>query len=222
MSPSASGPVAGDAVHDHVVDAGADHRRVAVVAEEVRLRAPPGQHLAPDRVELGQRDARAQRRPGCARASRPRPGRPAAWCGSRLGGAAAHRCCPPRAARCPAARLDCGAVVDGRNRRSVTSSVVPSPSITSSRPRSPYQAMSGRRLGLVLGQALLDGGRRVVVALHDVAAAVVAHPAVLGRRVDASSWPRSRRTPAGRPAAASTTSLATSRSIDHVERAGRR
>src|SRR5262245_30339266 len=38
-----------------------------------------------------------------------------------------------------------------------------------------------RGLVLVLGQAPLDGGRLVVLALDHVAAAVVAHPAVLGR-----------------------------------------
>ncbi len=45
-------PRAGDAVDDHLVRRRADHRRVAVVAEEVRRRAPAVEHVAPDLVEL--------------------------------------------------------------------------------------------------------------------------------------------------------------------------
>ena len=40
MSPSSSTPVAGDAVHDHLVGRRADHGGEAVIAEEVRLGAP--------------------------------------------------------------------------------------------------------------------------------------------------------------------------------------
>ena len=42
MSPSRRRSVVGDAVHDHVVRRGADHRREAVVAEEVRAWRPGG------------------------------------------------------------------------------------------------------------------------------------------------------------------------------------
>jgi hypothetical protein len=51
----------GDAVHHHVVAAGADHGRVAVVAEEVRPGAPAGQHLAADPVQVEERHPGAQR-----------------------------------------------------------------------------------------------------------------------------------------------------------------
>ena len=43
---------AGDAVDDLVVDAGADHRREAVVAEEVRRGAAPVEHVAGGGVEV--------------------------------------------------------------------------------------------------------------------------------------------------------------------------
>src|SRR5690606_34959975 len=47
--------VVGDAVHHDLVDAGADHRREAVVAEEVGPGAPAGEDLPADGVELQQR-----------------------------------------------------------------------------------------------------------------------------------------------------------------------
>ncbi len=42
----------GDAVHDLVVDGRADHRRIAVIAEEVRRCAAAAQHVPSDSVEL--------------------------------------------------------------------------------------------------------------------------------------------------------------------------
>ncbi len=56
-------PRAGDPVDDHLVRRRADDRRVAVVAEEVRLGAPPFEHLSADLIELGGRDARPDRGP---------------------------------------------------------------------------------------------------------------------------------------------------------------
>ena len=52
-------PRPGDAVHDDLVRRGADHGRVPVVAEEVRLGSPPVEHFAPDAIELARREIAA-------------------------------------------------------------------------------------------------------------------------------------------------------------------
>ncbi len=56
-------PWTGDAVHDDLVGRGADHGRVAVIAEEVRLGSPAFEHVPADLVELRGRHPGTDRRP---------------------------------------------------------------------------------------------------------------------------------------------------------------
>src|SRR5690606_13909830 len=139
--------VVGDAVHDDLVDAGADHRRVAVVAEEVRPGAPAGEHLPTDGVELQQGRAGPDGG-GDALVHLGHDPAGAAHRADLVRGPPAHgRPQPPRRASTTASR------------RSVTSSAGPVPSTVSSRPRSRYQSTSGavfasysaRRLAMASG-----------------------------------------------------------------------
>ncbi len=188
---------AGDAVDDHVVGRGADDGREAVVAEEVGPGAPRARTSTGHGVQLGGRRPRAGWPPGCARASRPRPAPPGASWRSR------RRCAsrPPRPAVSSPGAAGCARAGgrSARTRRPVTSSGSPRPSTATSWSALGVPVDQRRGLSLVQLEPAADGRLGVVLPLDDLAAADVADPVRLAVGCPRCSWPRSRRTPAGRP-----------------------
>ena len=169
-------------MHDHRVGRGADHRREAVVVEEVRAGATPVEHLAGHPVDLGGRDPGADGGPGgLVDLGHHPPG--LAHLGQLLGGAS-HQNRPPRRRRSSTALTI----------RRVTASGVPVPGHRSAAgSRSRYHSMSGAVWTLVELEPAADGLFGVVLALDHLAAADVAGPVdqrgrrerVVGAAVDA-------------------------------------
>ena len=174
MSPSSSRYVAGDAVHDHVVRRRADHRR----ERGCRSRGSSSgrravDHVAADPSSSRGRDARAGSPRGSRRASRPRPDRPCASSSARRivarivasAESTRQRPCSSRSSIAETQPLE--HLVGGAEAVDVTS-----------RPRSivPLDQRGGLRSYRSSRLWMASGG--VVVALHDLAAARVADPAV--------------------------------------------
>jgi len=143
-----------------------------VVPEEVRARAPPVEHIAGDRVEIGGRC------PGlrCPRTLLVHLGNDA----TRLAHVGNLR---GRLTENHYADCSCSRSAVTLTSRSNTSSPSPTPSTRTKKPPCPVVVDDRHGLVLVELEPALDGFFGVVVALADVAAARVAHPRVRRRHV---------------------------------------